>query len=92
MSISVGAYVSSEIQLIGAGEVEVELSYGASFEYANTKTTEYEITYNAAGGGSDQVVLYCLKYMYYEYSIYDPIARNGSRWLCRYVSDLQLQS
>lgn len=75
LSISVGAYVSSEIQLIGAGEVEVELSYGASFEYANTKTTEYEITYNAAGGGSDQVVLYCLKYMYYEYSIYDPIAR-----------------
>lgn len=75
LSISVGAYVSSEIQLIGAGEVEVELSYGASFEYANTQTTEYEITYNAAGGGSDQVVLYCLKYMYYEYSIYDPIAR-----------------
>ena len=75
LSISVGAYVSSEIQLIGAGEVEVELSYGASFEYANTKTTEYEITYNAAGGGSDQVVLYCLKYMYYGYSIYDPIAR-----------------
>lgn len=75
LSISVGAYASSEIQLIGAGEVEVELSYGASFEYANTKTTEYEITYNAAGGGSDQVVLYCLKYMYYEYSIYDPIAR-----------------
>lgn len=75
LSISVGAYVSSEIQLIGAGEVEVELSYGASFEYANTKTTEYEMTYNAAGGGSDQVVLYCLKYMYYEYSIYDPIAR-----------------
>jgi len=75
LSISVGAYVSSEVQLIGAGEVEVELSYGASFEYANTQTTEYEITYNAAGGGSDQVVLYCLKYMYYEYSIYDPIAR-----------------
>lgn len=75
LSISVGAYVSSEIQLIGAGEVGVELSYGASFEYANTQTTEYEITYNAAGGGSDQVVLYCLKYMYYEYSIYDPIAR-----------------
>lgn len=75
LSISVGAYVSSGIQLIGAGEVEVELSYGASFEYANTQTTEYEITYNAAGGGSDQVVLYCLKYMYYEYSIYDPIAR-----------------
>lgn len=75
LSQSVGAYVSTEIQLIGAGEAEIELSYGASFEYAHTKTTEYEITYNAAGGGSDQVVLYCMKYMYYEYSLYDPVAK-----------------
>lgn len=72
ISQSVGVYVAAEVQLFGSGEFESEVSAGASYEYEQEKETSYEITYNAAGGGSDHVVVYCQKYMYYVYDMYVP--------------------
>lgn len=72
ISQSVGVYVAAEVQLFGDGEFESEVSAGASYEYEQEKETSYEITYNAAGGGSDHVVVYCQKYMYYVYDMYVP--------------------
>ena len=72
ISQSVGVYVETEVQLFGSADFESEVSAGASYEYSKEKETEYEISYNAAGGGSDHVVVYCQKYMYYMYDMYVP--------------------
>lgn len=71
-SQTVGVYTSAEASFFGSAEFEAEVAFGASYEYETTRTTEYEISYNAAGGGTDQVVMFCLKYMYYVYNIYIP--------------------
>lgn len=72
ISQSVGAYVSGEVQLFGDGEFEIEVAAKAGYEYENSKTTEYEIEYSAAGGAEDQVVVFASSYIYYIYDVYDP--------------------
>ena len=68
----VGVYTSTEVSLFGSAEMEAETSIGAGYEYNKSKSVEYEVQYNAAGGGEDQVVMYCMKYMYYVYDMYNP--------------------
>ncbi len=72
----VGVYTSTEVSLFGSAEMEAETSIGAGYEYNKSKSVEYEVQYNAAGGGEDQVVMYCMKYMYYVYDMYNPKTGN----------------
>ncbi|MGN0394851.1 MAG: fibronectin type III domain-containing protein, partial [Coprococcus sp.] len=78
-SQTVGVYTSAEASFFGSAEFEAEVAAGASYEYETTRTTEYEISYNAAGGGTDQVVMFCLKYMYYVYNMYIPAEKKWEK-------------